>query len=325
MDAHRDRLLEAFANFVGTLVSGGTKEGVSGLAGDLREAHPGAIHTVGYVPELIPASATVDSEPSRYSEIRRTPGTGFSPLEPLQSWSDLIASGIEPATVRLLGIGGGRIAAAEYRIALALGAGVGLIEESGREAAKAFADPDWASSERLIRLPADVQTLRAFVGGARPPRLPADVRERIARAIHDAYRASSALRFDDPANAPWDELAEDLKSSNRAQADDVEAKLREIGCVARPATGRVNPISFDDAEIERLAEMEHGRWNVERLLARWGSGAERDHTQKVNPNIAAWSKLSDDVKRQDRQAVSAIPVYLAEVGYEVVRGPTSAV
>jgi ppGpp synthetase/RelA/SpoT-type nucleotidyltranferase len=165
MDGYRDLLLEAFGGFVGSLVSGGTREGISGLAGDLREAYPDAIHTLGYVPELIPADATVDSDPKRYGEIRRTQGRGFSPLEPLQSWTDLIASGIEPASVRLLGIDGGRIAAAEYRIALALGAQVGLVEESGREAARTCSDRDWGNSERLVRLPADGQTMRAFVSG----------------------------------------------------------------------------------------------------------------------------------------------------------------
>jgi tetratricopeptide (TPR) repeat protein len=324
IEAYRGLLLEAFAGFEGTLVSGGTREGVSGLAGDIREARPGAVHTVGYVPSLIPADATLDSEPDRYSEIRRTAGEGFSPLEPLQSWTDLIVSGIEPRSVRLVGVDGGRIAAAEYRIALALGARVGLVEESGRAAARICSDPDWSSSKLLVRLPADPQTLRAFVGGAKPPRLPLEVRERIARAIHESYREAASLAFNDPANAPWEELAQDLKRSNLAQADDIEAKLREIGCVARPAVGNIGPPSLSEAEVERLAEIEHGRWNVERLLAGWRWGAERDPERRTNPTIVPWSKLAEEVKRQDRAAVAAIPAHLAAVGYEIVREPPSA-
>jgi ppGpp synthetase/RelA/SpoT-type nucleotidyltranferase len=319
MGAYRGLLLEAFGGFQGTLVSGGTSDGISGLAGDIREARPDAVHALGYVPSLIPADATLDSTPDRYSEIRRTPGEGFSPLEPLQAWTDLIASGIEPKSVRLVGLDGGRIAAAEYRIALALGARVGLVEESGRAAARICSDPDWSSSELLVRLPADPQTLRAFVGGGRPPQLPPEIRERIARAIHDAYREAGSLAFNDPANAPWEELADDLKRSNLAQADDLEAKLREIGCVTRPAGRDVASASLGDAEVERLAEMEHGRWNVERLLAGWRWGAERDPGRRTNPSIAPWSKLSEEVKRQDRDAVAAIPALLAAVGYEVVR------
>lgn len=94
--------------------------------------------------------------------------------------------------------------------------------------------------------------------------------------------------------------------------------------VSSPA-GSATRVELSQAEVERLAEMEHGRWNVERLLAGWRWGPERDHERKTNPNIAPWSKISEEVKRYDREAVSAIPTHLAEAGYEVVRESTSAV
>jgi hypothetical protein len=165
MDGYRARLLDAFQSFRGTVVSGGTRQGVGSLAGDIRAAYPDSVHTVGYLPSLIPPDVSVDSVPDRYAEIRHTKGEGFSPMEPLQGWTDLIASGVDPASVVLVGINGGRIAAAEYRIALALGARVGLIESSGREAAKTFSDPAWEGHERLVRLEPDAETIREFIVG----------------------------------------------------------------------------------------------------------------------------------------------------------------
>jgi hypothetical protein len=76
---------------------------------------------------------------------------------------DLIASGISPSQVKLIGLNGGEIAAYEYRLALMLGASVGVIESSGREASRLFKDPDWRNSKNLLNLSADGQELAAFI------------------------------------------------------------------------------------------------------------------------------------------------------------------
>lgn len=163
MQGYRELLLEAFADFAGTVISGGTKEGISGLVGDVGARYRESIHIIGYVPGAgLPDDATSDED--RYSELRVTEGDGFSALEPLQNWIDLIACGILPADVKLIGINGGTIAAAEYRLALGIGAQVGLIEGSGREAAKLLPDEDWSTSPLLSRLPPDPAAVREFLG-----------------------------------------------------------------------------------------------------------------------------------------------------------------
>ena len=131
MASYAGLLGSALAGFEGVVISGGTAQGVCGIVAGIGRTSGEAIRTVGYLPQLLPTDATVD--PS-YDEIRQTAGHGFSPLEPLQNWIDLLAAGICPAEVRVLGINGGQIAAAEYRIALAVGATVGLVADSGREA-----------------------------------------------------------------------------------------------------------------------------------------------------------------------------------------------
>jgi hypothetical protein len=59
--------------------------------------------------------------------------------------------------------GGGAIAAVEYRIALALGVRVGIVEGSGRSAARLLVDDEWKESENLVRLPPDAVKLREFL------------------------------------------------------------------------------------------------------------------------------------------------------------------
>ena len=308
-------LSDAFSDFEGTILSGGTTQGISGIVGELGRDNP-RIRTVGYLPALVPNDATTDPG---YDEIRATSGHGFSPLEPLQNWIDLLASGIAPATVRLLGVNGGRIAATEYRIALALGATVGLVADSGREAGRLLAEEGW-SVAHLVRLPADAETLRAFLTLA-PPQLPDATRNALARSIHEEFR-QERLRTqpaDDPALSPWERLPDDLRMSNLAQADHIVEKLRRIGCAVVAADAPGAPAAFSTAEIERLAEMEHGRFNAERLLAGWTVGAARDAARRTSPYVVAWEDLPDDVKELDRNAVRNIPDLLATIGLSIRR------
>ncbi len=314
-------LLEALTGFKGTIISGGTKEGVSGLVGDAAEAYPGRIRTIGYLPQLIPQYATKDTDRSRYNELRYTDGHGFSPLEPLQNWIDLFASGVSPDDVRVVGIGGGPMAAVEYRIALALGARVGLVARSGREAERIFIDPHWAASEVLLSLPPDPQAVRAFLGWE-PLKISEDARETIAKAIHEDYRRSQVekQRTSDPAMADWDRLHDDLKESNRDQARHLLEKLRQIGCsLQRLEEARGKPEQFSADEIELLARMEHGRYVAERLLKGWRYGEKRDVERKTHPSLVGWDELPESEKEKDRESVRNIPALLATVGLALRR------
>jgi ppGpp synthetase/RelA/SpoT-type nucleotidyltranferase len=165
---YHQTIIDAFQGFKGTIISGGTTSGFSGLIGEVAQKYPKEIRAVGYVPRKLPVGISVDK---RYTEIRRTNGCAFSPLEPLQYWIDIVASGIHPSKVRLLGINGGKIAAAEYRIALALGAKVAMLEGTGREAQRLLSDPEWADPEMgLLSLPANKDAIRSFLNSKRPER-----------------------------------------------------------------------------------------------------------------------------------------------------------
>jgi class 3 adenylate cyclase/tetratricopeptide (TPR) repeat protein len=159
-EAYRSDFLEAFRDFRGTVISGGTVRGVSGLAGDLGERYPAAMRAVGYLPRTLPAGVEPDG---RYHELRRTEGESFSPLEPLTYWDDLLSAGIPAPNVKMIGIGGGRVAGAEYAIGLALGATLGIIRGTGRAADGILSDEHWSSKRQLIPLKPDAQALRSFL------------------------------------------------------------------------------------------------------------------------------------------------------------------
>jgi hypothetical protein len=158
---YRALLVEGFHDFSGTVISGGTTAGICGLVGDLPDIYNDKITTIGYLPSTLPAKEQADT---RYHEIRKTEGEKFSVREPLQYWTDILTSGILPSDIRLIGINGGIISAAEYRIALLLGATVGILQNSGRAAADLYEDTEWNLLPNLIMLPHDGATLRAFVG-----------------------------------------------------------------------------------------------------------------------------------------------------------------
>ena len=159
MGAYRRLILEAFRFFKGTIVSGGTPWGISGLVGEAQQKYRNTLRTVGYVPK-----AKIDLLDKRYSEIRLTDGKDFSPNEPLQYWIDIITSGIKSPDVKLLGIDGGKISAFEYRLALALGARVAIVKDSGLEADKLLLDKDWNNSRNLISVTNDPLSVGAFLG-----------------------------------------------------------------------------------------------------------------------------------------------------------------
>jgi ppGpp synthetase/RelA/SpoT-type nucleotidyltranferase len=142
-----DALRTALEGFKGTLVSGGTATGVSGLVAGTAASRPADVTAVGYLPKARRALAD-----ARCSIKRFTEGKDFSPLDPLAFYEDWAIDGGAPDALRLLGIGGGEIAACEYRIALALGVRVGLVEGSGGAADELLNDPRWAGVPNLVRL-----------------------------------------------------------------------------------------------------------------------------------------------------------------------------
>ncbi len=157
--AYREALARALHGAAGTLISGGTAQGVSALASDVSNAVAG-IRSVGYLPSSLPEDVQEDR---RYDELRRTEGELFSPLEPLTYWRDLFDADIRPADVGVVAIGGGRLTWLEIEIALALGARVAVVAGSGGASAWVMRDRTWGTSPRLSEVAPTASALRAFL------------------------------------------------------------------------------------------------------------------------------------------------------------------
>jgi len=148
----------------------------------------------------------------------------------------------------------------------------------------------------------------------------------LARAIHDGYvrrgQAAGETLETNPSLLPWEELPEDLRQSNFAQADFIAAHLHALGYELEPLTDwDAAALRFPEGEVERLARMEHERFVAERLAAGWHAAPDsKDLRGKASPGLAPWAELPEDMKERDRAAVRRIPQFLAGVGWQVRRG-----
>ncbi|KAL4778615.1 hypothetical protein BJX76DRAFT_362560 [Aspergillus varians] len=312
-------LLPFLLQFNGTIIIEGVNSGISKIIRKVFIENPrlsGNINLVSYVPRGVSYHI-----PDDIRHCRRVITVGeehYSPRLPLQKWSDIVRSGIPMANVKILGIGGDQVSGFEYLMALALGAEVGLLEESKGKADEILADESWKYSKSLVSLPQDPMTIYVFLT-PETGRMEDSHRENLARTIHEHYQHDQRREL--PANmAPWEELVEHLKESNRLQADHIADKLRLIKCeIRRKPEVYAYPLvrTLKREEVIKMAEQEHARWNCERLRDGWVWGPEKDITNKKSPYIVSWKDLPDNVKEWDIQAVARIPQLLADVGLEI--------
>lgn len=147
--------------------------------------------------------------------------------------------------------------------------------------------------------------------------------EVLARAIHENYVSAEHLKGQtpesNPSMVPWHVLPDDLKESNRQQADDIGAKLAKIGRRIVTIDDWDIPLSeFSNDEIEMLAKAEHDRWVAEKTKAGWEyAEGEQDRQKKTHPDLKPWNELDKLTKDKDRNAVSALPMLLAKVGFTI--------
>ena len=160
-----------------------------------------------------------------------------------------------------------------------------------------------------------------------PANIRDDFTEQLARSIHSAYvameSAKGATPATNPSMVPWEQLPENLRQSNVAQAADIGAKLEEIGAIVVPESASAPAFAFTDQETEHLAELEHERWMREKIAAGWKYGEPRDNERKIHPDLRDWSDLSEPERDKDRNAIRTLPATLRDAGYQVLRLPPS--
>jgi hypothetical protein len=179
-------------------------------------------------------------------------------------------------------------------------------------------DPDWQGHPRLLDLPFDAMGIRAFLGSGPAVLTPTQV-ETAAQAVHGNFRAQNRGRRRDEAMLEWDLLSDDLRESNRSQVRHYGDVLRAVGFDIVRMPGATPPAKFTKGQVETMAEMEHGRWVVDRLRHGYRYGPERNLEAKRSPFLVAWSELPDSVREWDREAVRGVPAVLAKAKLAIVR------
>jgi hypothetical protein len=149
--------------------------------------------------------------------------------------------------------------------------------------------------------------------------------ETLARALHEEYlRHQDQVRAADSSTVsrlPWGLLSESMREANRHQVDHVGELLRQVGCGLNVLWDWTEPVFlFSDTDVERLAELEHGRRCLEKLQPGWKYAPGHQYPgEKFHPALVPWEDLPEADKEKNRIAVRRLPVFLARAGYKVKR------
>lgn len=235
---------------------------------------------------------------------------------PAECWPGILLAGVDPAEVACLGLDSGETAALECRLSLALGARVGLLERGGA-AAEFLGEKLYKGDKNLVLLPRDPAVIKIFLNRRPVPvRLSPEQVEKAAKAVHRSYLAST--RPEDASHQPWEELQSQFKESNRSHVLFIEENL---GVCRYGIQGAAKPKKavFSEEEIEIMAEMEHGRFVLERLTEGWRFGPVKDPDLKISPSLVSWEALDETYREIDRELVRRYPEILNSVGLEIYK------
>jgi ppGpp synthetase/RelA/SpoT-type nucleotidyltranferase len=244
----------------------------------------------------------------------------------VKNWVSLLASGLTPDQIKVFGTGCTDLCGVGYRLALALGCQVGLIEHSGGEASLVLSDVFWCNAQ-LLSLFEDKYVLSAFLNDNSVNFNDEDI-DNMAKAIHSQHRndilssIGDPARTSDPALWEWENLGScekgiRLQESSRDSVRDIIRKLKLLGYDAVCTFNQ--SLELNDEEYEELAMMEHARWTLERLRKGWRFGEEKDSERKISPYLIEWEKLDETAKDWDRNIVRQIPILLNTVGFKIVK------
>jgi ppGpp synthetase/RelA/SpoT-type nucleotidyltranferase len=320
--AAEEFIYESLADYQGVVISGGTTSGIPGAVGAAAERldreEQRKFKLLGYLPQHLPRDAEQDI---RYDQLIPSGANMFSAGQVLDAWLDILSDKKRPLNIQLLGFGGGAISAFEYRLALAMGATVGLVSGMGGASDEIFKDPLWENIPdlSLFPLPADAKTLRAFVLPDGVAFDENDLKD-MAQAFHNQYRQENRKKIQPDTLKDWDILPPTYIKANKEQAAYAIRILNAAGFdVVKVKDEPVPFTEFTKDEINLMAELEHGRWNIERLHDGWRPGHPRDDARKIHDCLVPWSELPDNIKQYDIDAVKAFPEILAKAKMEIRR------
>lgn len=158
----------------------------------------------------------------------------------------------------------------------------------------------------------------------KPAQLLNGTNEILAQIIHEAYCKNELLYKDtletNTSTVSWNELSEEVKDSNRRQADYMGVKLHKIGCYIAPLTEIDYDPIFTANEIEIMAKMEHEHWCEEKLIKGWNyDSGPKNPKKKTHPSLISWEDLPYVEKEKDRNTIRKMPEYLSKTGFQIFR------
>merc|ERR1712014_570883 len=151
---------------------------------------------------------------------------------------------------------------------------------------------------------------RIFMSYLRSPKLQPSLREKLAQGLFETYkkRRESMCKSDaerealesDRSMRDWDELAP------------------AMNCFMLNDTTRGAPLipvpQFSEDYLDVLSEIEHQRFNAERLQRQWRMGP-RNSKQRTTPFLVPWRDLTQEWKDVDGVMVECVPAILEKAGW----------
>jgi hypothetical protein len=155
--------------------------------------------------------------------------------------------------------------------------------------------------------------------------------DRRAQQFHEAYRTLMKTTYPDALKGasmqPWSVLAETYRVASRRAANHIRAKLDAAGFnldewLGREKQGRrahdlpAEARTFHDISpetLEKLSQLEHDRWLLDRSIEGWIYGKPRNNTLKVHPDMEPWSALDEPTREKDRNNVRESARILDEI------------
>jgi hypothetical protein len=146
----------------------------------------------------------------------------------------------------------------------------------------------------------------------------------LAKTIHKNYIKSMITTFEDKSYQdivlPWELLTNEIKDSNKNQADHILVKIHIIGAKIQELRSPGHELfNFSQEEINLLARIEHNRWMANRYLGGWTFGNERNSKKKITPDLINYDELDENAKEKDRNTITNIPKYLRNLNLEIKR------
>ncbi len=155
-----------------------------------------------------------------------------------------------------------------------------------------------------------------------------EIAELLAEATHQKYLereyGKGITEEENPSAVSWEDLTEDVRDQNRAQAKSLIWNLRNYGY-------RVVPMRYwdelymkfdkNDPIIEALAIREHDRYVKMKKGQGYRWGPRNDKKNKINRTLVDWEALPDEEKEKDIQTILELPDRLAQVYFKLERYP----